>query len=96
MGNSSRGAGKLDEVEPRLREFVEKTACLMDFRQLNRGWYAVRPTDPRDPSTDDRYVEVSIVNGKLMVTMEPSTHEPGWNHGKPGPIEKFVAKFAEH
>jgi len=94
--NTSRGGGKLDEVEPRLREFLEKTACLMDFRQLNRGWYAVRPTNPRDPSIDDRYVEVSIVNGKLMVTMEPSTHEPGWNHGKPGPIEKFVAKYAEH
>jgi hypothetical protein len=96
--NISRAGGKLDEVEPRLREFLEKTSCLMDFRQLNRGWYAVRPTDPRDPSKwiYDRYVEVSIVNGKLMVTMEPSTHEPGWNHGKPGPIEKFVAKYAEH
>jgi len=66
------------------------------FPAAEPGLYAVRPTDPRDPSTDDRYVEVSIVNGKLMVTMEPSTHEPGWNHGKPGPIEKFVAKFAEH
>jgi len=93
--NTSRGGGKLDEVEPRLREFLEKTACSMDFRQLNRGWYAVRPTHPQAAATDDRYVEVSIVNGKLMVTMEPSTHEPGWNHGKPGPIEKFVAKYAE-
>jgi len=93
--NTSRGGGKLDEVEPRLREFFEKTACSMDFRQLNRGWYAVRPMDPRDSTIDDRYVEVSIVNGKLMVTLEPSTHEPGWNHGKPGPIEKFVAKYAD-
>jgi len=87
--------GSRDEVEPRLREFIEKTKCGLIFRQLNRGWYAFRRADDKGPQSNDRHVSISIINGKLMVTLEPSTHDPGWNFGKPGPIEKFVAKHFE-
>jgi len=87
--------GSRDEVEPRLREFVEKSKCNLIFRQLNRGWYAFRRADDKGPQTNDRHVAISIINSKLMVTLEPSTHDPGWNFGKPGPIEKFVAKHFE-
>jgi len=87
--------GSRDEVEPRLREFIEKSKCNLIFRQLNRGWYAFRRADEKGPQSNDRHVAISIINGKLMVTLEPSTHDPGWNFGKPGPIEKFVAKHLE-
>jgi len=87
--------GSRDEVEPRLREFIEKSKCNLIFRQLNRGWYAFRRADEKGPQSNDRHVAISIINGKLMVTLEPSTHDPGWNFGKPGPIEKFVAKHCE-
>jgi len=87
--------GSRDEVEPRLREFIEKSKCGLIFRQLNRGWYAYRRADEKGPQSNDRHVAISIINGKLMVTLEPSTHDPGWNFGKPGPIEKFVAKQLE-
>jgi len=87
--------GSRDEVEPRLREFIEKSNCNLIFRQLNRGWYAFRRADEKGPQSNDRHVAISIINGKLMVTLEPSTHDPGWNFGKPGPIEKFVAKHLE-
>lgn len=85
---------KNDEIEPRLREFLEKSKCNLIFRQLNRGWYSFRRADD-GRNAEERSVEVSIVNGKLMVTMQPSTHEAGWNNGKPGPIERFVAKHSE-
>jgi hypothetical protein len=87
--------GSQDEVEPLLREFIEKSKCNLIFRQLNRGWYAFRRADEKGPQSNDRHVTISIINGKLMVTLEPSTHDPGWNFGKPGPIEKFVAKHWE-
>lgn len=87
--------GQKDEVEPRLREFLEKGKCNLIFRQLNRGWYSFRRADEKGPQSNDRHVEISIINGKLMVKLEATTHDPGWNFGKPGPIEKFVAKHAE-
>lgn len=89
------GRFKNDEIEPRLREFLEKSKCNLQFRQLNRGWYAFRRADDSSRNAEERSIEVSIVNGKLMVTLQPSTHDAGWNNGKPGPIERFVAKHSE-
>lgn len=92
---TSRTCAGKDEIEIRLREFLEKAKCNVVFRQLNRGWYACRRANEKGRSSNDRHVEVSIVNGKLMVKLETTAHEVGWNNGKPGPIEKFVAKQFE-
>lgn len=95
LSSPANRRGQKDEVEPRLREFLEKAKCNLIFRQLNRGWYSFRRADEKGPQSNDRHVEISIINGKLMVKLEATTHDPGWNFGKPGPIEKFVAKHAE-
>jgi len=58
---------------------------------------AAEPPEIIPPATSLPPPDVSacFVNGKLMVKYEPSTHDPGWNNGKPGPIERFVAKHGE-
>lgn len=83
-----------DEIDARLQEFLERTECGLVFRRLNRGWYAFRRAEERGPRFDERNLELSIVNGKLMARMEPSTHDPGWNNGKLGPIDRFVTSCA--
>lgn len=84
-----------DEIDVRLTEFLERTPDnILTFRRLNRGWYAFRHYGERGPLCNDRSVELSVVNGKLMAKLEPTTHEAGWNNGKQGPIERFVAHFA--
>lgn len=90
--SASRPISAKDDIDSRLQDFVARSQCALSFRRLNRGFYAFRRMD--ESPSQDRSVEISIVNGKLMVRLEPSTHDPGWNNGKPGPIERFVAKFA--
>lgn len=75
-----------DEIDGRLHEFLERFNCGLTFRRLNRGWYSFRCNGDRA----DRSAEISIVNGKLMARLEPSTHDPGWNNGKLGNLERFV------
>lgn len=88
---SAKGA---DDIDSRLLDFREGSGCDLQFKRLNRGWYqfwtAGQPMRPGDA----RSVEISIVNGKLMAKLEPSTHDAGWNNGKLGPIERFAAAFA--
>lgn len=83
-----------DEVDNRLRELVEHMQCTLTFRKVNRGWYAFRRRDETGPQSADATVEISIVNGKLMAKLEASTHDRGWNNGKLGTIEKFIATYS--
>lgn len=81
-----------DEIDARLQEFLQMSERELMFQRLNRGWYSVRrPDEPRSEAVN---VEISIVNGKLMAKLEPSTHDPGWNNGKLGAIERFVAAYS--
>jgi len=83
-----------DEIDSRLLDFLEQSDCALIFRRMNRGWYAFRRTDDVGPVSVDRCVELSLVNNKLMAQVEVQTHERGWNNGRPGAIERFVAHFA--
>jgi hypothetical protein len=93
VDTARRGSGRLqsgkDEVDGRLIEFQDREDCGIIFRRLNRGWYSFRRKDEKGPTSSDRTVELSIVNGKLMARLEPSTHDNGWNNGKLGTIERF-------
>lgn len=82
-----------DEIDGRLREYLERSDCGLLFRRMNRGWYSFRVRGDRGPVSNDRSVEISIVNGKLMARLEPSTHDAGWNNGKLGTIERFAASM---
>jgi len=97
-GNASQRAPQppsaKDEIDGRLHEFLERSDCGLLFRRLNRGWYAFRRKDERGPTSNDRSLEISIVNGKLMAKLEPSTHDSGWNNGKLGTIERFCASMS--
>jgi len=85
-------AGK-DEVDARLNGFLEQAQnCNIVFRRRNRGWYTFRRAD--EPPSNEKNVEVSIVNGKLMARLESSSHDRGWNNGKLGPMDRFVAHFS--
>lgn len=88
-------ASNKDDIDARLNEYLERSDTGLTFRRLNRGWYAFRRADDRNPPSSDRGVEISIINGKLMARLEPTTHEKGWNNGKLGPIERFCAHFAQ-
>mmetsp|Transcript_44151 Transcript_44151/g.101994 ORF Transcript_44151/g.101994 Transcript_44151/m.101994 type:complete len:393 (+) Transcript_44151:1-1179(+) len=97
--NSKRGAGTSrpasakDEIDSRLQDFMARSQCGgIIFKRLNRGFYTFKRAD-EGPVSIERSLEMSIVNGKLMVRMEASTTDPGWNNGKPGPIERFVQKY---
>jgi len=96
--SNQRGAARphsaKDEIDGRLYEFLERADHDLLFRRLNRGWYSFRNKGDRGPPSNDRSVEISIVNGKLMMRLEPSTHEPGWNNGKLGTIERFVVAMS--
>lgn len=83
-----------DEIDSRLLDFLEQSNCALTFRRMNRGWYAFRRMDDVCPASGDRCVELSLVNNKLMAQVEVQTHERGWNNGRPGAIERFVAHFA--
>lgn len=91
---SGRPQSAKDEIDGRLHEFLERSDCGLVFRRLNRGWYSFRIKGERGPTSSDRSVEISIVNGKLMAKLEPSTHDNGWNNGKLGPVERFVAAMS--
>jgi len=89
-GLGGRSQGGKDDIDARLNDFLDRSGCQLSFRRRNKGWYSFRVEGERQ----DRSVEVSITNGKLMAKVEPSTHDPGWNNGKLGPIERFVAHFS--
>lgn len=80
-----------DEIDGRLLDFLDRSDCSIAFRRMNRGWYVFKRNDEGGP---DRCVELSLVNNKLMAQVEVQTHEKGWNNGRPGAIERFVAHFA--
>lgn len=88
---SARMPSAKDEIDGRLLEYLDRSDCGIIFRRMNRGWYSFRRKDDRGPRSEDRSVEISIVNGKLMAKLEPSTHDPGWNNGKLGTVERFCA-----
>jgi len=90
-----RGSAK-DDVDAKLLDFLQNTDCNLVFRRKNRGWYLFRHADESGkPSSNDRSVEMSIVNGKLMARVEPSgPHDKGWNNSKLGPVERFVNFFS--
>lgn len=83
-----------DDIDSRLLDFLEQSDCTLIFRRMNRGWYAFRRTDDVGPVSGDRCVELSLVNNKLMAQVEVQTHERGWNNGRPGAFERFVAHYA--
>lgn len=83
-----------DEIDSRLLDFLDQSDCALTFRRMNRGWYAFRRMDDVGPISGDRCVELSLVNNKLMAQVEVQTHERGWNNGRPGAIDRFVAHFA--
>merc|ERR1712070_320567 len=91
---SERSRVAKDEIDSRLLDFLEQSDCTLTFRRMNRGWYAFRRMDDVGPTSGDRCVELSLVNNKLMAQVEVQTHERGWNNGRPGAIERFVAHFA--
>lgn len=87
-------AGK-DDIDSRLLGWLEQNGASLTFRRKNRGWYAFRRTDETGPLSADRCVELSIVSsGKLMAKVEPSANDAGWNNGKCGAMERFVAYFS--
>jgi hypothetical protein len=92
---NSRPHAAKDEIDGRLFDFLDRADHDLLFRRLNRGWYSFRNKGDRGPLSNDRSVEISIVNGKLMAKLEPSTHDPGWNNGKVGTIERFVAAMSQ-
>lgn len=83
-----------DDIDSRLLDYLEQSDSALTFRRMNRGWYAFRRMDDVGPIAGDRCVELSLVNNKLMAQVEVQTHERGWNNGRPGAIERFVAHFA--
>mmetsp|Transcript_6944 Transcript_6944/g.16564 ORF Transcript_6944/g.16564 Transcript_6944/m.16564 type:complete len:468 (+) Transcript_6944:122-1525(+) len=89
---TSRPASAKDEIDSRLQDYLARSQCGLIFRRLNRGFYSFRRAN--DNGNNDRDIEMSLVNGKLMVKMEPSAYDPGWNNGKAGPIERFCTKMA--
>eukprot|EP00408_Alexandrium_pacificum_P027963 CAMPEP_0171183546 /NCGR_PEP_ID=MMETSP0790-20130122/15333_1 /TAXON_ID=2925 /ORGANISM="Alexandrium catenella, Strain OF101" /LENGTH=487 /DNA_ID=CAMNT_0011648523 /DNA_START=100 /DNA_END=1565 /DNA_ORIENTATION=+ len=90
---TSRPASAKDEIDSRLLDYVSRSECGIVFKRLNRGFYTFRRGDENGPVSADRTIEITIVNGKLMIKMEPSSTHPGWNNGKAGPIERFVTKM---
>jgi len=83
-----------DDIDARLLDFLDRADCGLVFRRMNRGWYAFRRSDDRGPRSEERPIEISIVNGKLLVRLEVNTYDPGWNNGKFGPIQRFVAAMS--
>mmetsp|Transcript_62368 Transcript_62368/g.122697 ORF Transcript_62368/g.122697 Transcript_62368/m.122697 type:complete len:266 (+) Transcript_62368:172-969(+) len=67
-----------DPVDVRLEEFYNSTGSAVPFRRINRGFYRFGQT----------VTELDIINHKLMARTED-----GWNRGKFGPIEKFIAYY---
>lgn len=77
-----------DEVDTKLSEYLASSPhCQLEFCRLNQGWYQFRHVDA---AIETKCLEMSIVNGKLMVKFEPTNHDRGWNNGKVGPIDRFV------
>lgn len=92
-GTARRKGITEDEVDAKLNDYLASSPhCRLEFRRLNRGWYEFRRIDDDRPETC--CVEMSMVNGKLMVRLEPTTHDSGWNHGKLGPIDRFVMVYS--
>lgn len=67
-----------DPIDVRLEEFYNNTGSAIQFRRINRGFYRFGET----------ICEIDVINHKLMARTED-----GWNHGKFGPIEKFLVYY---
>jgi len=92
-GGSPRGRNTKDEVDVKLNDYLAVSPhCKLEFRRLNRGWYEFRHIDDLDAPT--QCVELTMVNGKLMARLEPTSHDPGWNNGKLGSIDRFVMNYS--
>jgi hypothetical protein len=73
-----QAADQDDPIDVRLEEFYNSTGSAIGFHRINRGFYRFGET----------IVEVDIINHKLMARTED-----GWNRGKFGPVEKFLAAY---
>lgn len=67
-----------DPIDVQLEATYNQTACAIQFKRINRGFYLFGETK----------VELDMVNHKLMARTED-----GWNRGKFGPIERFMGAF---
>lgn len=94
--NTQRRGSAKDDIDARFLDFLQNTDCPLVFKRKNRGFYSFRHADEGGkPSSNDRCVELSIVNAKLMARVEPDGHDDkGWNNGKLGPVERFVTFFS--
>ncbi|CAE6913309.1 GCR1 [Symbiodinium natans] len=64
-----------DEVDTKLTEYLTSSPhCKLEFCRLNQGWYQFRHADI---AMETKCLEMSIVNGKLMVKLEPTSHDRG-------------------
>eukprot|EP00439_Symbiodinium_sp_Y106_P086844 s244_g36.t1 len=64
-----------DEVDTKLTEYLASSPhCQLEFCRLNQGWYQFRHVDT---AMETKCLEMSIVNGKLMVKFEPTNHDRG-------------------
>ncbi|CAE7827859.1 unnamed protein product, partial [Symbiodinium sp. CCMP2456] len=64
-----------DEVDTKLTEYLASSPhCQLEFCRLNQGWYQFRHVDA---AMETKCLEMSIVNGKLMVKFEPTNHDRG-------------------
>mmetsp|Transcript_83233 Transcript_83233/g.222488 ORF Transcript_83233/g.222488 Transcript_83233/m.222488 type:complete len:250 (+) Transcript_83233:3-752(+) len=79
-GNAARYHATVptDPTDVRLEEFMSGITCPIRFHRINQGLYRFGATQ----------VELEIVNQKLMARTDD-----GWNRGKLGPIERFIAQF---
>lgn len=83
---SARRPSANDEVDVLLRSMLADVGSDMQLKRMNKGWYQFGL---------GRSVEVSIVNGKLKARVEASgPGDEGWNRGKLGDMEKFIATFS--
>mmetsp|Transcript_74894 Transcript_74894/g.199664 ORF Transcript_74894/g.199664 Transcript_74894/m.199664 type:complete len:249 (+) Transcript_74894:106-852(+) len=69
---------RTDAIDVRLEEFYNATSSAIQIARINKGLYRFGGTQ----------VEMDIINQKLMCRTDD-----GWNRGKFGPIEKFIAFF---
>lgn len=67
-----------DPIETRLEAFYNSTGSSIQFYRINQGFYRFGET----------IVALDIINHKLMARTED-----GWNRGKFGAIERFLAQY---
>lgn len=70
-----------DLVDLRFEEFYNSSNATIQFKRINQGFYRFG---------QDQTVEMQIINHKLMARTED-----GWNRGKFGPVERFLAYYED-